>query len=65
MILHAANDPFVRLLPETRRKILANPNLTFIESSDGGHCAFIASPNGYDGHWAEREIVEFLRRFAE
>jgi hypothetical protein len=65
LILHAANDPFVRLLPETRRKILANPNLTFIESADGGHCAFIASPNGYDGHWAEREIVEFLQRFYE
>ncbi len=62
LILHAANDPFVRLIPETRRKILANPNLTFIESADGGHCAFLASPNGYDGHWAERQVVEFLRR---
>jgi uncharacterized protein len=62
LILHAANDPFVRLVPETRRKILANSNLTFIESADGGHCAFIASPNGYDGHWAERQVVEFLRQ---
>ena len=24
-ILHAANDPFIRILPETRRKILDNP----------------------------------------
>ena len=62
LILHALTDPFIRLLPETRRKILANPNFTFIESIDGGHCAFLASPNGYDGHWAERQIIEFLRR---
>ena len=65
LILHAANDPFVRLIPETRQRILANPNLTFIESADGGHCAFIASPNGYDGHWAERQVIEFLRKFSE
>ena len=63
LILHAATDPFVHLIPETRRKIAANPNLTFIESSDGGHCSFLAHPNGYDGRWAEQQIVEFLRRF--
>jgi len=61
LILHAANDPFIRLIPETRKKILANPNLTFLESEDGGHCSFIADANGYDGHWAERQIIEFLR----
>lgn len=60
LILHAANDPFIRLTPETRKKILANPNLTFLESEDGGHCSFIADANGYDGHWAERKIIEFL-----
>jgi len=63
LILHAANDPFIRLIPETRRKISANPNLTFIESTDGGHCSFLADANGYDGRWAERRIIEFLRRF--
>lgn len=63
LIVHAANDPFVRLLPETRKKILANPNLEFVECADGGHCAFIAEANGYDGRWAERRIIEFLRRF--
>src|SRR5208283_4049079 len=25
LVLHAANDPFIRITPETRRKILANP----------------------------------------
>jgi len=63
LILHAANDPFIHLIPETRRKIAANPNLTFIEAADGGHCSFIADANGYDGRWAERQVVEFLRRF--
>jgi hypothetical protein len=63
LIVHAANDPFVRLIPETRKKILANPNLEFVECADGGHCAFIAEANGYDGRWAERRIIEFLRRF--
>lgn len=60
-ILHAANDPFIRILPETRRKILANPHITFLETADGGHCSFLADAEGYDGRWAERQIVEFLR----
>ena len=64
LILHSANDPFIRLLPETREKILRNSDLTFVESEDGGHCAFLASPNGYDGHWAERRIIEFVRQFS-
>jgi uncharacterized protein len=63
LILHAANDPFIRLLPETRNKIKANPNLTFVEANDGGHCSFIADANGYDGRWAEQQIIEFLRSF--
>ncbi len=60
-ILHAANDPFIRILPETRRKIVSNPHITFLETEDGGHCSFIANRDGYDGHWAERQVVEFLR----
>ena len=66
LIIHAANDPFIRVRPETRRRILANPHIRFIETSDGGHCAFIGEPNGDqadDGRWAEREVVEFLRGF--
>jgi len=63
LILHAANDPFIRILPETQQKILSNPNITFVETEDGGHCSFLAEPNGDDGRWAEREVVEFLRGF--
>jgi uncharacterized protein len=66
LIIHAANDPFIRLRPETRQHILANPNISFIETDDGGHCAFLGERNGDegdDGRWAEREVVEFVKRF--
>ncbi len=63
LILHAANDPFIRILPETRQKVLSNPQITFVETEDGGHCSFLAKPDGDDGRWAERRVVEFLREF--
>ena len=65
LVLHAANDPFIRITAETRRKIASNRNITFIEAADGGHCAFVGAPDGRydDGYWAEHEIVNFLRRF--
>src|SRR5262249_57424957 len=61
LVVHAADDPFIRLLPETREKLLANPHITFLETAHGGHCAFLAQPNGYDGRWAERQIIHFFR----
>ena len=66
LIIHAANDPFIRVQPETLAKIKANPNLTYVETSDGGHCAFVGAPdgNGDDGRWAEREVVEFVKHVA-
>jgi uncharacterized protein len=66
LVIHAANDPFVRILPETRQALLANPNITYIETEDGGHCAFVGerdSDSTYDGRWAEREVVEFAKQF--
>jgi predicted alpha/beta-fold hydrolase len=44
LVLYAANDPFVRITAETRRKISSNPTITFVETADGGHCAFIGAP---------------------
>ena len=60
-ILCAVNDPFIRVLPETREKIAANANITFVETADGGHCSYIGERNGYDGHFAERAVVEFFK----
>jgi len=67
LIINSNNDPFIRLCPETRERILRNRNITFVESADGGHCAFIGARNGDpndDGRWAEREVVEFARNVA-
>ncbi len=65
LVIHAANDPFVRILPETRQKLLSNRNITYLETEDGGHCAFVGDGDGssYDGRWAEREVVEFAKQF--
>ncbi len=60
LVIHAQDDPFIRLLPETRAKILANPHITLLEPEHGGHCAFLTHPNGYDGRWAERQIIHFF-----
>jgi uncharacterized protein len=62
LIIQSADDPFIRMLPETRGKLLANPHVTLIETQHGGHCAFIAQPNGYDGRWAERRTIQFFLR---
>jgi predicted alpha/beta-fold hydrolase len=67
LIIHATNDPFIRVSPETRKKVLANPNITYIETADGGHCAFLGQINGGsadDGRWAEHEVVEFVKQSA-
>lgn len=61
LILHAQDDPFILLLPRTRDTIHRNPNIQLVETKYGGHCGFLAQPDGYDGRWAERQVIEFLR----
>jgi uncharacterized protein len=61
LIINALDDPFIRVLPETRANMLNNPHITLLETEHGGHCAFLASANGYDGRWAERQMVHFFR----
>lgn len=60
LIINALDDPFIRLTPETRAGIAGNPNITLLETEHGGHCAFLANPNGYDGRWAERQMIRFF-----
>ncbi len=62
LVLHALDDPFVRVTPATRAKLVANPMISYVETKHGGHCGFLADPAGYDGRWAERQVVEFLER---
>lgn len=49
LLLYAANDPFIRITAETRRKISSNKNITFVETADGGHCAFVGPASGSRG----------------
>ncbi len=63
LVLNALDDPFIRLTDESRAKLLANPNVSLIETARGGHCAFLAQPDagrGYDGYWAEHTLLRFL-----
>ena len=63
LILHSVDDPFVRLTPESRDTLLANPRITYIETAHGGHCAFLAAPDAAlndDGYWAETTLLQFL-----
>jgi hypothetical protein len=63
LILRAADDPFIRLTPETHASLLANPHIQFVETRHGGHCAFLARrPAGL--HWAEETVVRYLRAVA-
>lgn len=60
LILHALDDPFIRMLPETRQTLIDNPHVNFIETQYGGHCAFLAPASGDDGYWAEKTLLAFL-----
>jgi uncharacterized protein len=63
LVIHADDDPFIVMSAESQRKLEENPNVTFLHTKHGGHCAFIGEPGQDgrdDGHWAERKIVEFL-----
>jgi hypothetical protein len=52
------------LLPETRNAILANPNISLVETSHGGHCAYLSSDLGDEIHWAEATVMRYLTHVA-
>jgi predicted alpha/beta-fold hydrolase len=60
LILHALDDPFIRMTPETRGKLLANSRVRLVETRHGGHCAFLSPEHGDAGFWAERTLLDFL-----
>jgi hypothetical protein len=60
LIITSADDPFVPPGPFTDPAVARNPNITVRLTDCGGHCAFVEkSREGYDGYWAEQQIVEF------
>jgi predicted alpha/beta-fold hydrolase len=60
LVIHSDDDPFVVVGPETEAKLAANPNIMYLRSEHGGHCAFLAATDGYDGRWAEQQVIEFM-----
>jgi predicted alpha/beta-fold hydrolase len=59
-IVHSADDPFIRMLPATRAALIANSNVTYVETAQGGHCAFLATTANEDVRWAETMLLKFL-----
>ena len=67
LLIHACDDPFIRITADTRNRIAANPSITLLETEHGGHCAFLAAPdpaNGNDGYWAEQVAMRFVLEHA-
>ena len=60
LVVTAADDPFVPPEPFRDPRLTANPHITTLVTTHGGHCGFVAEPNGYDGYWAEQRIVDFV-----
>ena len=62
LILHSLDDPFIRILPETREKIRGNRHIAFVETARGGHCGFLTSATETDdGYWAESTLHGFIQ----
>jgi len=64
LIVNALDDPFIRLFAETRAQLLANPHIHFVETTHGGHCAFLGRRSADGIHWAEATVVRFLQAVA-
>jgi len=63
LIITAADDPFVPPGPFKDRAVVTNRNIAVQLTPHGGHCGFVEEPTAnYDGYWAEREIIEFVRQ---
>ena len=58
--LEGSLRPFVPVAPFLTDDVRRHPSLSVVITADGGHCAFVeAEGPGYDGYWAEREVVRF------
>jgi predicted alpha/beta-fold hydrolase len=71
LVVHAVDDPFIRLTAESTEVLRANPAVSLVETQHGGHCAFLQkksrlSRSEFDlvphdcRHWAEATLVRFL-----
>jgi predicted alpha/beta-fold hydrolase len=66
LIIAAEDDPFVPPVPFRHPAVIGNRWITVTLRQHGGHCAFVEhAENGYDGYWAEREILRFASAHAK
>jgi predicted alpha/beta-fold hydrolase len=60
LILAAEDDPFVPPVPFRAAAITQNSHITVVITAHGGHCGYVEhADDGYDGYWAEREVIRF------
>jgi predicted alpha/beta-fold hydrolase len=63
LVITAEDDPFIAVPPFRDPRVSGNPSIRVVITRYGGHCGFVeAARDGYDGYWAEREIVDFAAR---
>jgi len=65
LILTAQDDPLVPFESFRDPAITANPHITLVAPSDGGHCGFISRSGGEKRFWAEACLVEYCQQHSE
>jgi len=65
LILSAADDPFVPADQFAHPALAGNPYVRVEITRHGGHCGYVAgASDGFDGYWAERRALAFVRDHA-
>jgi hypothetical protein len=65
LVITAEDDPFIPAGPFRDPKVTGNPHISLRITRHGGHCGFVEDArDGYDGYWAEQQIVEFAAAHA-
>jgi len=65
LILRALDDPFIRVTAATHAALVANPNITLVETDHGGHCAYLSRDPGEETHWAEATVMRYLLHISQ
>ncbi|MCX6552703.1 MAG: alpha/beta fold hydrolase [Acidobacteria bacterium] len=61
LVITAEDDPFIPVEPFHDPAVTGNPFITLRITRHGGHCGFVEDArDGYDGYWAEQQIVDFF-----
>jgi uncharacterized protein len=61
LIITAQDDPFVPFRTFADPALAANPHITLLSPTHGGHCSFISSSPGPARFWAESRLISFFQ----